>query len=159
LFADKDVGKTNIPILLVGNKSDLKKNRNLSKEQIKKFKIENNIKKSMEISIKTGVNIEKMFTRLTGMVFKNIKFRKSIPRIIETYVREYNYSKSPESSKKVKSTYVKSPKSSKKVISKKDNTLGWILVLIMIGITRIGIIPGLIVLLGFIILILYYSFR
>lgn len=138
--------KGNLPFLLVGNKSDLKKNRNLSKEQVKKFKIENNITKSMEISIKTGENIEKMFTRLTRMAIKKITSRPR-PRIIQTpYRREY--------------TPVKSPKSSKRFKYKKDNTLGWILVLLMIGLTIIGIFPGLIVLLGFIIIfIIYYSLR
>ena len=71
--------KCNPPILLVGNKSDLKKNRGVSNEQIKKFKIRNNISKSMEISIKTGENVEKMFMRITRMALKNTSLRQVIP--------------------------------------------------------------------------------
>jgi GTPase SAR1 family protein len=137
--------KGNFPILLVGNKSDLKKNRDLSKEQVKKFKIENKITKSMEISIKTEENLEKMFTRLTRMAIKSIT-SKPRPQIKQTdFRRDYV---------PVESQKLKRPK------SEKDNTLGWILVLLMIGLTSAGFLPGLIVLLGFaIILILYYFLR
>ncbi len=45
-----------IPILLVGNKVDLEKNRQVSKEQIEKFTQDNNIGSSTEISVK----LEKM---------------------------------------------------------------------------------------------------
>lgn len=62
--------KYNLPVLLVGNKSDLKENREVSEEQIKKFKMENNISRSMEISIKTGENVEKMFMKITRMTLK-----------------------------------------------------------------------------------------
>ncbi|MBY8992366.1 MAG: GTP-binding protein [Candidatus Lokiarchaeota archaeon] len=138
----------NFQFLLVGNKSDINQNREVSKEQIKKFKIENNISKSMEISIKTGKNIEKMFTRITTIAFKNITSIPSIPsspRIIRTpYRREY--------------THVKLPKSSKRFKSKNDDPLGLILLLAMMSLAKIGNV--LIVLIGFIIIILlYFSLR
>ena len=71
-------GKHDYPILLVGNKSDLKENREVSEEQVRKFKIENNISKSMEISIKTGENVEKMLMRMTRMTLKGTKHVEKI---------------------------------------------------------------------------------
>ncbi len=57
-----------VPILLVGNKLDLEENREVSKEQLEKFKEENYISESMEISLKSGGNVEKMFLRITEMM-------------------------------------------------------------------------------------------
>lgn len=55
----------NIPILLVGNKLDLNEQRKIAKEQIEKIKNEFILTSSIEISVKTGENIENMFTNLT----------------------------------------------------------------------------------------------
>jgi len=56
------------PILLVGNKLDLGSNREVSKELVDIFKEKNNISDSMEISLQTGENVEKMFKKLTEMI-------------------------------------------------------------------------------------------
>ena len=83
--------KYNVPILLVGNKSDLKENREISEEQIKKFKIENKISNSMEISLKTGKNVERMVRRITRMALEGrepilpLKKREPIPYNIPTF--------------------------------------------------------------------------
>lgn len=60
--------KEGIPLLLVGNKLDLEENRQVPKELVKRFKEENNITESMEISLQTGENVEKMFKKLTEMI-------------------------------------------------------------------------------------------
>ena len=57
-----------VPILLVGNKLDLEENREVSKEQVEKFKQDNNIVSSMEMSVRTGENIENMFLKLLSMI-------------------------------------------------------------------------------------------
>lgn len=57
-----------IPILLVGNKVDLEKNRQVSKKQIEKFTQDNNIGSSTEISVKTGENVEEMFLKMSNMI-------------------------------------------------------------------------------------------
>ncbi|MFW9972140.1 MAG: Rab family GTPase [Candidatus Odinarchaeota archaeon] len=56
------------PILLVGNKLDLEENREISKEIIEIFKENHDISSSMEISLKTGENVEEMFTEITRMI-------------------------------------------------------------------------------------------
>jgi Ras-related protein Rab-1A len=60
--------KGNTPILLVGNKLDLEEQREISKEQIEQFKEEHNIPESMEISLKTGENVEQMLLQITKMI-------------------------------------------------------------------------------------------
>ena len=62
-----------IPILLAGNKLDLKEQREISKEQIETIKNEHNIASSMEISVKTGENMEKMVSKLARMVLNSYK--------------------------------------------------------------------------------------
>jgi len=58
------------PILLVGNKLDLEENREVSKEQVEKFKEKHDISSSMEISLKTGENVEEMFMDITRIILK-----------------------------------------------------------------------------------------
>ncbi|MFX1345169.1 MAG: Rab family GTPase [Promethearchaeota archaeon] len=59
--------RKDIPILLVGNKLDLEERRKVSKEQLN-----NNydISNSMEISLKTGENVEQMFINIIKMIFE-----------------------------------------------------------------------------------------
>jgi len=57
-----------IPILLAGNKLDLNEQRKISKEQIETIKNEYNIASAVEISAKTGENIEKLFSTLTNLI-------------------------------------------------------------------------------------------
>jgi len=59
-----------IPILLVGNKIDLEEQREVSKDEVEKFKENHDISSSMEISLKTGENTEKMFMKITEMGLK-----------------------------------------------------------------------------------------
>ena len=56
-----------IPILLVGNKLDLEYLREISIEQGTKIKEELQLSAFMEISIKTGENVERMFERLSHL--------------------------------------------------------------------------------------------
>jgi len=62
-----------VPILLVGNKLDLKQEREITIEQIEKIKNEHDIASSMEISVKTGENMEKMVSNLTRMILNSYK--------------------------------------------------------------------------------------
>ncbi|KKN52284.1 hypothetical protein LCGC14_0614470 [marine sediment metagenome] len=61
------------PILLVGNKLELKKNRQISAKQIRLIKESNDIFYSEEISLNSGENIEKMFMKLTKMMVRKTK--------------------------------------------------------------------------------------
>ncbi|MFW9874013.1 MAG: Rab family GTPase [Candidatus Thorarchaeota archaeon] len=63
--------KEGIPMLLVGNKLDLEENREVSEEQVEKFKEDYNISSSIEISAKTGENVEEMFKELTRMILNS----------------------------------------------------------------------------------------
>jgi len=47
---------------------DLLNNREVSKEQIEKFKQDNDIGSSMEISINTGENVEEIFLKISNMI-------------------------------------------------------------------------------------------
>ncbi|MBY8985095.1 MAG: GTP-binding protein [Candidatus Lokiarchaeota archaeon] len=60
-----------IPLLLVGNKLDLEENRKVSKELVNKFKENYNITSSVEISIKTGENVEEMFKILARLIINS----------------------------------------------------------------------------------------
>ena len=62
-----------VPIILVGNKLDLKQQREITKEQVEKIKNEHDIASSMEISLKTGENVEKMVSNLTRMILNSYK--------------------------------------------------------------------------------------
>jgi len=77
----------NIPILLIGNKLDLEEHRKVSKEQVEKFKDENNISSSMEISLKTGENVEKMFFDLTTMTLKIVP-KETFEEMLEKRLKE-----------------------------------------------------------------------
>ena len=65
--------KNDNPILLIGNKRDLKEDREVSKEQIKQYKKDHNISESMEISLKTGENVDQMFMKITNMLLNYIE--------------------------------------------------------------------------------------
>lgn len=60
--------KRDIPFLLVGNKLDLEENRKVSKEEVEKFKEKHDISESIEISLQTGENVEKMLMTFIGMI-------------------------------------------------------------------------------------------
>jgi len=74
--------RDDIPILLVGNKLDSEENREVSKEKVEKFKENNDISSSMEISVKTGEKIEKMFLNLTCMILK-IDLKETLKKMLE----------------------------------------------------------------------------
>ena len=87
-----------IPILLVGNKLDRVKNREVTYGQVEKFKQANEIASSMEISLKTGKNVEDMFLKISSMAL-NIAIKelkegldqqkyKKLRKIRETFIRD-----------------------------------------------------------------------
>jgi GTPase SAR1 family protein len=57
--------------LLVGNKLDLEEYREISKEQLEKFKEENYISESIEFSLETRENVENMFRKFIEMLLEN----------------------------------------------------------------------------------------
>ena len=59
------------PVMLIGNKLEVEGNREISIEQVTEFKEVNDISSSMEISLKTGENIEETFMKLTEMMLKS----------------------------------------------------------------------------------------
>lgn len=66
----------NIPIFLAGNKLDLEEQRKISKEQVEKIKVKHGISSSMDISVKTGENVEKLFLKLTSMILNSNKMEE-----------------------------------------------------------------------------------
>jgi len=62
----------NIPILLVGNKLDLEKERVISKEQGIEVKEKNNLSEFMEVSLKTGENVYNMLERIIRLFLESI---------------------------------------------------------------------------------------
>jgi small GTP-binding protein len=62
----------NIPILLVGNKLDLPEQREISAEYISQLKEQYMLMQTLEISAKTGENVEEMFSILTNLIMKNL---------------------------------------------------------------------------------------
>ena len=60
-----------IPIILAGNKLDLKESRQVTKEIVYEIKEKFKITYSMEISAKKGENVEEMFFKLTHLMMKN----------------------------------------------------------------------------------------
>ena len=59
-----------IPLILIGNKSDLEKERKVSKEQGNDFAKNNDII-FLEASAKNGFNVETSFLKLCEIIFKN----------------------------------------------------------------------------------------
>lgn len=79
-----------IPIFLVGNKLDLTQQREITKEQIEKIKNEYEIAASMEISAKTGKNVEKLASKLVGMIVSNIKETIGLDEMRDDFVWSIN---------------------------------------------------------------------
>ena len=77
----------NIFICLVGNKTDLNEKRVVSYEEANKFAEENNIP-YIEVSAKTGDNINKLFSIMTkGAIVKIIEKRKNDPNAVRETIR------------------------------------------------------------------------
>ena len=74
--------RKDIPILLVGNKIDLEEQREVSKDQVDKFKEKHDTSSLIEISLKTGENVEKMFLNLTCMILK-IDPKEALGKMLE----------------------------------------------------------------------------
>jgi GTPase SAR1 family protein len=79
------------PILLIGDKIELKKNRKITDENIKEFVEVNKISSTTEISLKTGKNIEKTFMKLTEMIMKNTDYDYKIDVNRITPFKGYKY--------------------------------------------------------------------
>ena len=61
---------------LIGNKTDLEKNRKVTKEMVDKFCRNNNIDFSLETSAKTGFNTENIFIEAAKMLYKqNLRYK------------------------------------------------------------------------------------
>jgi len=62
--------KKKVPLLMVGGKLDLHKERVISRKYAKKISKRNKIVKNFECSSKTGENIDKIFKFLTRSIIK-----------------------------------------------------------------------------------------
>ncbi len=67
------LGKGKIPMILVGNKSDLKNQIKVSKEDINKMKETTHISDSFETSALDGTNVTEMFYTIAERVYSNEK--------------------------------------------------------------------------------------
>ena len=77
IFNEKTrVNELNIPILLIGGKSDLEEEREVSINEAKKLVKSYNFVDFMECSALTAHNVEKVFANLTDEILKNIGFIK-----------------------------------------------------------------------------------
>ncbi|MFX0022291.1 MAG: Rab family GTPase [Candidatus Hermodarchaeota archaeon] len=63
--------KWDVPILLVGNKLDRKEDRKIMMDYLENFKKIHDISTSIEISLETGENVEKMFMDISRMMIKH----------------------------------------------------------------------------------------
>ena len=77
--------KENIKKIIVGNNMDLENKREVSKERLKNFCDNNNIK-GFEVSTKLGINISECFEFLVKLIIGN----KSKDELLETYNKEFN---------------------------------------------------------------------
>lgn len=79
------------PTLLIGNKSDLEEDREVSEELLNEIKDINEIPSSMEISLKTGKNIEKAFENLTCMILRNttLDYKVEVKKVISLKGNKY----------------------------------------------------------------------
>ena len=68
----KELCKSDIKVILLGNKSDLEEEREVSQEEGRKLAIENNYLFS-EISCKENSNIFESFSNLIEITYKDIK--------------------------------------------------------------------------------------
>ena len=59
-----------IPIMLIGNKLDLIKKRAVSEEEVRNIIKKNNISSYMEVSLKTGENVDLAFEVLTKLILE-----------------------------------------------------------------------------------------
>ncbi|MBY8990728.1 MAG: hypothetical protein KGD58_08250 [Candidatus Lokiarchaeota archaeon] len=75
-------------ILILGTNLDLGDNREISEEQIDHFKQDHNIAFLMEISLKTGENIEKSFMKLIEMMLGNTRTDYKIDIKMLVFLRE-----------------------------------------------------------------------
>ena len=76
--------KIEIPVMLVGNKVDLEEERDVEIEQAIHFVNQHNFSQSIEISVKTGENVDLMFETLTKLMIKN--FDPNIWEIVNKYI-------------------------------------------------------------------------
>jgi GTPase SAR1 family protein len=67
----KDVARNDVVTLLIGNKSDLTDQRQVSPEEAQSFAKEHSMS-YFETSAKTGSNIEECFTDCVGVIEKNV---------------------------------------------------------------------------------------
>jgi small GTP-binding protein len=65
--------KEAVPIMVVGGKSDLSHERDVTMEDAIKFSKDHHIFEFLECSAKTGFNVEKVFTDLTLQIMRNSK--------------------------------------------------------------------------------------
>ena len=75
----KNQSNPNVRVFLVGNKSDLEQERQISKEEAEKFKEEKNLDVFMETSAKTGENARNVLLEAAKILYKDyLKARQNL---------------------------------------------------------------------------------
>ena len=75
----KNQSNPNVRVFLVGNKSDLEQERQVSKEEAEKFKEEKNLDVFMETSAKTGENARNVLLEAAKILYKDyLKARQNL---------------------------------------------------------------------------------
>ncbi len=73
---DKYIDRQFTPLILIGNKIDLEKNRVIKKEEGEKFAQDNKLNLFMEASAKTGINAQNIFIQAAKVLYENhLKFK------------------------------------------------------------------------------------
>ena len=80
----KNQSNPNVRVFLVGNKSDLEKERTVSKEEAEQFKEEKKLDRFMETSAKTGDNARNVMLQAAKILYKDyLKAKESLGKNME----------------------------------------------------------------------------
>ena len=85
----KNQSNPNVRVFLVGNKSDLEKERTVSKEEAEQFKEEKKLDRFMETSAKTGDNARNVMLQAAKILYKDyLKAKENIGKCRSSNIKK-----------------------------------------------------------------------